>query len=135
MARNATRNSRTARSNSRRTSPAARPVRLSQRGVLVVSIITGGLVVAAANGYAGYAALGAYALYLLVTGKAAAVARIVPSARQSLRALCWVAVAGAAILALQGTTAPGGSGFGLALAAALAVALKLTSRNTPRRSH
>jgi peptidoglycan/LPS O-acetylase OafA/YrhL len=131
MARTATRNS---PSNTRRTS---RP-RLSQRGVLVVAVIVGGLVVAARNGYAGPAALAGYGLYLLLSGKAAAAARVLPSGRQVLRALCWTAVAGAAIIAAQGTTAPGGSTFGLALAAALAVALKLTAtrtRRTGRNAH
>jgi hypothetical protein len=98
----------------------------------------GGLVVAAGNGYAGPAALAGYGLYLLLSGKAAAAARVLPSGRQVLRALCWVAVAGAAIIAAQGTTAPGGSTFGLALAASLAVALKLTAtrtRRTGRNAH
>jgi hypothetical protein len=129
MARNATRNS---RSTARRTAPAARPVRLSQRGVLVVAVIAGGLVIAAANGHAGPAALVAYAMYLLVTGKAAKLTQVLPDARQVFRALCWAAVAGVVLIIGQGTTAPGGPTFGLALAAALAVALKLTAGRRTR---
>jgi hypothetical protein len=109
-------------------------VRLTQRGAGIVAVVTGGLVIAAFNGFAGPAALLGYGLYLLVSGKAAAAARVLPTASQMLRGLCWVAVAGATLLAFQGATAPGGSTLGLALAAALAVALKLTARNT-RRTH
>lgn len=125
MARNAT-------GNTRRTTATARPVRLSQRGVLVVAVIAGGLVIAAANGHAGPAALAAYGLYLLVTGRVAAVAQLLPTARQVLRGLCWSAVALATLAVAQGTTAPGGATLGLALAAALAVALRLTARNGRR---
>lgn len=133
MARNANRNSQSATRNARRTAPATRPVKLSQRGVLVVSILVGGLVVAAANGYAGPAALAAYVLYLLLTGGVAKALTRLPNATLVFRALCWTAVAGALLMVLQGSTAPGGPAFGLALAAALAVALKLTGSRQGRR--
>ena len=132
MARNATRNSRSNARRPRATPATHRPVKLSQRGVLVVSVLSGALVIAAANGHAGHAAIAGYALYLLVTGKSKTAAQKVPDLRNALRALCWSAVAVAALMALHGTEAPGGTGFGLALAAALTVALMLTGGNGRR---
>lgn len=123
----------TATQSTSRRSPSATPrrntpVRLSQRGIGAVALAVAGLVVLAANGHAGVAVLGAYSLYLLVSGRAAAVARIVPSARQALRALAWTAAAVATATALQsqqgGATGPV---LGLALAAALATVLRLTA--------
>lgn len=131
MARNATRNS----SRTGRNTATPGPSRLSQRGILVVSILAGGLVLAAGHGYTGPAALAGYGLYLLVTGKGAALTRKVPRARSSLRGIGWAAVAVAVLMALQGSTAPGGPAFGMALAAALAVALKLTGARNARRTH
>lgn len=124
MARN-TSNSR--RSNSRST-VARRPVRLTNRGCGIVALAVAGAVALAGTGHHGAAALLAGALYLLVTGRVAAVASIVPSAKQLLRGIAWCAVALAVLAALQGSTAPGGPLLGLALAAALATYLKLSQR-------
>jgi hypothetical protein len=117
--------------NTRRTGKAAR-ARLTQRGIGAVAVVAGVLVIAAFNGYAGPAALTGYSIYLLVSGKAGLAVRALPDAKQVFRGLCWLAVAGAALLVVQGATAPGGPTLGVALAVALAVALKLTSRNTRR---
>lgn len=125
MARNTNRNAR--RSNARRT-VAHRPVRLSQRGCGVVALVVAGLVALAGTGHHGAAALGAGALYLLVTGRIAAVASLVPSAKQLLRGIAWCAVALAVLAALQGSTAPGGPLLGFACAAALATYLRLTQK-------
>ena len=119
------------RNSSRRniaTPRATKPVKLSQRGVAVVAVTVAGLVLAAGLGATGPAALGAVALYLLLSGRGSAVAHIVPTARRALRALCWVAVAVATVTALQSQQpGPSGSALGLALAAGLATALRCTS--------
>ena len=105
------------------------PVKLSQNGVAAVALGVACLVALAGNGFLLEASMAAYALNLLVRGNTKNVASIIPSARQALRAVCWVVVAAATLAATQGTTAPGGAQLGLCLAAALAVALRLT-RNT-----
>lgn len=105
-----------------------RPAKLSQRGVAVVAVTVAVAVLLAGNGHAGLALAIAVAAYVLVGGGASAVAKILPDARQVLRGLSWAAVAGAVLMASQGTTAPGGATLGLALAAALATALRLTRR-------
>lgn len=134
MARNTNRDTGNGRRSNARRTVAHRPVRLSQRGCGVVALVVAGLVALAGTGHHGAAALGAGALYLLVTGRVAAVASIVPSAKQVLRGIAWCAVALAVLAALQGSTAPGGPLLGLALAAALATYLKLTATHS-RRSH
>jgi hypothetical protein len=108
------------------------PVRLSQRGVAVVALAVAGLAVAAATGHQGVAALLGSGLYLLVSGRATAVAAALPTARQVLRGIAWTVAATATLVAVQGTTAPGGATLGLALAAALATALKLTATSRRR---
>ncbi len=124
----------TSRSNTRRTA-AHRPVRLSQRGCGVVALAVAGLVALAGLGHPGAAALAGGALYLLLSGRVAAVAAAVPSAHQVLRGLAWVVVAVAVLAALQGSTAPGGSLLGFACAAALATYLRTSStrRNSRRK--
>lgn len=104
-----------------------RSVKLTQRGIAVIATVAGGLVLLAAAGHAAIAAIVGYALYLLVSGRGRRVARILPTARQALRALGWTAVALAVTASAQGTTAPGGATLGVALAVALATALKLTA--------
>lgn len=106
-----------------------RTPKLTQRGVAVVALASAGLVAAALNGYPVQAALVAYAAHLLATGHGRRVAAIIPSARQSLRAVCWIVVALAVVAAAQGPTGPGGAQLGLSLAAGLAMTLRLT-RNT-----
>lgn len=106
-----------------------RTPKLTHRGVAAVAVASAGLVALALNGFPVPAALIAYAAYALATGHGKRVAAIIPSARQALRALCWVVVALAVVSATQGTTGPGGAQLGLCLAAALAVTLRLT-RNT-----
>jgi hypothetical protein len=101
-------------------------VKLTHRGVAVVALAVAGLVALALNGFLVEAAMAGYAVYLLATGHGCRVARIIPTATQALRALCWIVAALAAVTAAQGTTAPGGPQLGLCLAAALAVALRLT---------
>lgn len=125
MARNTNRNG---RSNSRRNTRRARPVRLSNRGCGVVSLLVAGLVALAGTGHMGAAALVGALLYLLVSGKATVAAGLLPSAKQLLRGIGWCAVALAVLAALQGSTAPGGPLLGLALAAALATYLRLSQR-------
>lgn len=109
-----------------------KPVRLTNRGVAVVSLVAAGCVVLAANGFAAQATLIGIALYLLVSGRGAAVARKVPAAKSALRALCWASGSVVALMAVQGTTAPGGPTFGLALVAAMFTALKLTGTRRVR---
>lgn len=111
--------------NTRRT---RRPVRLSQRGCGVTALLAAGLVVLAGFGHIGAAALGAGALYLLLSGRVAAAFRSLPSAKQVMRGAAWAVAGIAALAALHGSTAPGGPLFGLALAAALATYLKLSQR-------
>lgn len=106
-----------------------RTTKLTHQGVAVVAVAVAGIVAAAQNGYPVHAGLAAYAVYLLTSGHGRRVASIVPTARQALRALCWVVVALAVLAAAQGTTGPGGAQFGFCLAAALATTLRLT-RNT-----
>lgn len=106
-----------------------RTPKLTHRGVAVVALASAGLVAVALNGFPVQAALAAYAAYLLFTGHGRRVAAIVPSARQALRALCWMVVALAVLAVASGTTGPGGAQLGLCLAAALAMTLRLT-RNT-----
>lgn len=100
--------------------------KLTRRGVAVVATGVAGLVAVALNGFLLEVALVAYVAYLLSTGHGKRVAQMIPTARQALRALCWVVVAAATLMAAQGTTAPGGPQLGLCLAAALAAALRLT---------
>jgi hypothetical protein len=129
MARNTRRGQRNTRRGQRNTrgTGSQRP---SRHGVLAVVVIAGGLVVAAANGYAVQAALAGYVLCLL-SGRA--VTRPVRlDHRRTLRLLGWVSVAGAAVFAAQGTTSAGGPVLGVALAVALAVALKLTATGPQR---
>ena len=104
-------------------------VKLTHRGVAVVALASAGLVAVALNGYPIQAALAGYAAYLLATDHGRHIARIIPTARQALRAICWVVVALAAFTAMQGTTAPGGAQLGLSLASALAMTLRLTRNN------
>ncbi|ALY07317.1 hypothetical protein SEA_MAIH_67 [Streptomyces phage Maih] len=106
-----------------------RTPKLTHRGVAAVALASAGLVAVALNGFPVQAALAAYAAYLLFTGHGRRVAAIVPTARQALRALCWVVVALAVLAAAQGPVGPGGAQLGLCLAAALAITLRLT-RNT-----
>lgn len=106
-----------------------RPAKLTHQGVAAAAIAVAGLVAVALNGFPVHAGLAAYAVYLLTSGHGRRVAAIIPTARQALRALCWVVVALAVLAAAQGTTGPGGAQFGLCLAAALATSLRLT-RNT-----
>lgn len=129
MATTATRTATANRNASRRATP-----KLSQRGVATVAVAVAVAVLLAGNGHAGLALAIGVALYLLVGGGAAAVAKILPDARQVLRGLSWAAVAGAVLLASQGSTAAGGPSLGLALAAALATYLRCTRRGG-RRSH
>lgn len=103
-----------------------RSTKLTHQGVAVVAVAVAGLVAVALNGYPVHAGLTAYAAYLLTSGHGRRVAFIIPTARQALRALCWVVVALAVLAAAQGTTGPGGAQFGLCLAAALATTLRLT---------
>lgn len=109
--------------------PKTRTPKLTHRGVAAVAVASAGLVAVALNGFPVQAALVAYVGYLLFTGHGKRVAAIVPSARQALRALCWLIVALAVLAAANGTTGPGGAQLGLSLAAALAMTLRLT-RNT-----
>lgn len=106
-----------------------RTPKLTHRGVAVVALASAGLVALAMNGHFVIAAAIAYGAYLLVTDHGKRVAAIIPTARQSLRALCWTVAGLAVLVAAQGTTAPGGSQLGLCLAVAMAVTLRLT-RNT-----
>ncbi len=106
-----------------------RTTKLTRRGTLIASLAVAGLVAVALNGFLIETALITYVAYLLANGRGKRVARIIPTATQALRALCWVVVAIAVVVAAQGTTAPGGATLGLCLAAALAAALRLT-RNT-----
>jgi hypothetical protein len=122
------------RSNARRsatrstaTTAARRPVNLSRRGMGAVAVTVAVLVLLAGHGFAGPATLAGLALYGLLSGGAAAVAALVPSAAAVLRGLAWSVVAVATAAALQGSTAPGGPLLGLALAAALGTYLKLTA--------
>ena len=121
MARNGKRNT---KSNGKRTAT-RRP---SQRRIGTVALAVAGLVALAGAGHALTAVLGAVALYVLVTGRVAASATMLPSARQVLRGLCWGAVAAAVAMSAQGPTQVGGATLGLALAAALATALRLTRK-------
>jgi len=100
--------------------------KLSHRGVAAVALTAAALVAVALNGFPVHAGLAAYALYLLATGHGSRVAAIIPTARQALRALCWVVVALAVVTATQGPTGPGGAQLGLCLAAGLATTLRLT---------
>jgi hypothetical protein len=135
-----TRNTRSARNGQRRaaarntaTTAARRPVNLSRRGKGAVAVTVAVLILLAGHGFAGPAMLAGLALYGLVTGGAAAVAALVPSAAAVLRGLAWSVVAVATVAALQGSTAPGGPLLGLALAAALGTYLKLTAKPARRR--
>lgn len=121
--------------NSRRTATRAAhsPVRLSRRGKGAVAVAVAALILLAGHGHAGAAALAGITLYALVTGRAAAVAALVPSAAAVLRGLAWSVAAIATAAALQGSTAPGGSLLGLALAAALGTYLRLTATASRRR--
>lgn len=103
--------------------------RLAHRSVAVVALASAALVAVALNGFPVQAGMAAYVAYLLATGHGRRVAAIIPTARQVLRALCWVVVALAVVTATQGPTGPGGAQLGLSLAAALATTLRLT-RNT-----
>lgn len=104
------------------------PQRLSQNATGAVAIVVAVLVLLAGHGQGAVAVLGGVALYLLVKGRRGPVAGSGTTARQTLRALCWAAVATVALLVSQGFTATGGPAFGVALAAALATALRLTSQ-------
>lgn len=103
-----------------------RSPKLTHQGVALVAVAVAGLVAVALNGFLVEAALASYAGYLLVSRRATRVSRIIPTARQTLRVVCWVVVALAVVVAGQGTTGPGGPQLGLCLAAALATALRLT---------
>lgn len=113
------------------------PVKLTNRGVAVAATGVAVLVAFASSGHPVIALAVALTAYALVTGRVAAVAALVPTATQALRALCWVVVAVVAVAAANDVTGPGGATLGLALAAALATALRCTrhrARRATRRS-
>ena len=133
---NGNRNSRGTGNGARRstaTAAARRPLNLSRRGKGAVAVTVAVLVLLAGHGFAGPALLAGLALYGLLSGGAAAVASLVPSAAAVLRGLAWCVVAVATVAALQGSTAPGGPLLGLALAAALGTYLRLTATPARRR--
>lgn len=101
----------------------ARKAKLTDRGVGVVAVVAGVATAVAMHGHLLEALMAAYVLYLLRSGRAA---RLLPTAKQSMRAVCWIVAAGAALMALNDSTAPGGATLGLSLAVALATALRLT---------
>jgi len=104
-------------------------VKLTARGKAAVTVAAVALVLLAMNGFAPHVTALVFGVWTIVAGHWKRVAAMIPTARQSLRALCWVVVAVAAYAATQGLEAPGGPQLGLALATGLAVALHLTRRS------
>lgn len=101
----------------------ARKAKLTDRGIGVAAVVAGLATAVAMHGHLLEALMAAYVVHLLRGGRAV---RLLPTAKQSMRAVCWTVVAAAALMALHGSTAPGGATLGLSLAVALATALRLT---------
>lgn len=111
---------------------AKRPVRITNRGVGVLSLAAALAVVLVGNGHTVPGAALGLAVYLITTGKGPKLGTR-PNAVPAIRALCWGATLLVVIASLKGTEAPGGPVFGFALAAALVTALSLTGTRKPRK--
>lgn len=122
--------------NARRNAPekaTKRPVRITNRGVGVLSLTAAVAVVLVGNGLTVPGVALGLAVYLIVSGKGPKLGTR-PNAVPAVRALCWAGTALVVIASLKGTEAPGGPVFGFALAAALVTALNLTGTRKPRKS-
>lgn len=111
---------------------AKRPVRITNRGVGVLSLAAAASVVLVGNGLTVPGVALGLAVYLIVSGKGPKLSTR-PNAVPAVRALCWAGTALVVIASLKGTEAPGGPVFGFALAAALVTALNLTGARKPRK--
>lgn len=112
--------------------PAAKTVRITNRGVGVLSLAAAVSVILVGNGLTVPGAALGLAVYLITTGKGPKLGSR-PNVVPAIRALCWGATLLVVIASLKGTEAPGGPVFGFALAAALVTALSLTGTRKPRK--
>lgn len=112
--------------------PSAGPVRITNRGVGVLSLAAAVAVILVGNGLTVPGVALGLAVYLIVSGKGPKLGTR-PNAVPAVRALCWSGTVLVVIASLKGTDAPGGPVFGFALAAALVTALNLTGTRKPRK--
>lgn len=112
--------------------PQAKAVRITNRGVGVLSLAAAVAVILVGNGLTVPGAALGLAVYLIVSGKGPKLGTR-PNAVPAIRALCWAGTTLVVIASLKGTEAPGGPVFGFALAAALVTALNLTGTRKPRK--